>query len=382
MAAEPKDEGEQEDLTTTQACAVEDLVEPRPAVEDLVEPRPAVEDLVEPRPAVEDLVEPRPADEDLVEPCPADELTMTQVCALEDAVEAPLEAAAHPDDKQRLEGRLVGGHVVGALLGRGDLGRVYGAAPVGGGPDAALRVLSPRLLRDRAARERVIAGVRSMQRIEHPGVAAILELGRLEDERLYYLTEALSGGDLSTVLKAGALPAGEALPYVEQLCGALQAAHHRGVLHLALRPETIYRADPAGPTLKLLDLGLTQFIEGPRMSSITDAGVILGRPVVTSPEQAAGRADQLSARTDLYCLGVLLYWMLAGRPPFDSDLAVLLLAQHIEEAPPPLEVLAPATPPGIVEIVTRCLAKDPADRPESAGEIAQTFVVGLTTGRD
>jgi serine/threonine-protein kinase len=131
-------------------------------------------------------------------------------------------------------------------------------------------------------------------------------------------------------------------------------------------------------TIKILDFGIAKILEeessGP---DITKTGMVMGSPVTIAPEQAAGKPHAIGPHTDIYSLGVILYWMLAGRPPFMDELATLLLAKHITENPPSLMKVAPGITPKVAELVARCLNKDPRDRPESAELVLQEFADAL-----
>ena len=273
-----------------------------------------------------------------------------------------------------LPGTRIGNYVVGKLLGQGGMGEVYLVEHPDIGTQAAVKVLGTRFSTMAHATERFKAEARAIARIKHPNVVEIHDYGTLEDGRLYYQMEHLEGRVLEQVMaRNGKMTAEVIAPYLDQICAGLGAAHDKHIVHRDLKPENIIVMDGPPMTLKILDFGIAKLLETQSDSANTSVGVLLGTPIVMAPEQAAGQPERISFRTDLYSLGVILYWMLTGRPPFLDDAPGMLVSRHINDTPRPLLELEPTIPAGVATLVERCLAKDPADRPASALEVAAEF---------
>ena len=280
-----------------------------------------------------------------------------------------------------LDGQKIGNYVVVSLLGKGGMGAVYLAKHPEIGREVAIKVLN-QVFRPNAA-ERFIDEARAATRIKHPNIIDIYDLGRTDGDRIYYVMEKLEGRELKALMKehfakTGRMSPKEVLPVLAQICYALQAAHDAHVVHRDLKPENIYVLRRKHLALKILDFGLAKLMEREHQGvSRTKTGACMGSPLVIAPEQAAGKPRLISHRTDLYSLGVILFWMLAGRPPFTDKEAWMLMAKHISDAPPLLSDLVPTLPPGIISLVMQCMDKDPAKRPGSAREILTRFSQAL-----
>ncbi len=283
-------------------------------------------------------------------------------------------------------GQRVGNYVISRRIGQGGMGAVYLAEHPQIGRQVAIKVLAAHLGQQQGVAERFMAEARSVNRIAHPNIIEIYDFGQTEGGRLYFTMELLEGRELTALInERGAMPPSELLPYLQQICEALQAAHDKGVVHRDLKPENIYLLARGRPTVKVLDFGIAKLLEAdPQGGAVarTSTGMIIGSPLTIAPEQAAGLPDQIGPHTDIYSLGVILYWMLAGQPPFVSQAPGMLIAQHITAAPPPLADSAPGLSPALVELVHQCLAKEPTARPASARGVAEAFaaaVMGLPT---
>lgn len=274
----------------------------------------------------------------------------------------------------QLVGKQVGNYVLTDLIGEGGMGAVYRAEHPQIGRKVAVKVLDVRLSDHPEICKRFLAEARAIARIEHVNIIDIYDFGRTLDGQLYYVMELLSGTELSTIMEQhGAMTPGQVKPYLEQVCDGLQAAHDNNVIHRDLKPENIFVLDATRFTLKLIDFGIARLddpdFKGPRL---TARGVVMGTPLTISPEQASGRYDRIGPQTDLYSLGVILYWMLSSRPPFTDPVPAVILAKHITEAPPPMDRHLDLPRP-IAELVLDCLAKDPAERPASAAVVFERF---------
>jgi serine/threonine protein kinase len=276
-----------------------------------------------------------------------------------------------------LVGRRVGNYIVSSVLQEGGMGTVYLAEHPEIGRRVAIKVL-PREQGDLAGvAERFIVEARAIARIDHPNVIEIYDFGRTADGQLYYIMELLSGRELAELMsERGSMGPEEISQLLPQICAGLQAAHDTGVVHRDLKPENIFLDERGITTVKILDFGIAKLLETHPASkgpSITQAGMVMGTPYTIAPEQAAGRPDQIGPHTDIYSLGAILYWMLAGAPPFMAEPTAVLLAQHITDSPPPLAQVDPQIPASVAALVERCLSKLPSERPSSALEVSRLF---------
>ncbi|MCA9670316.1 MAG: serine/threonine protein kinase [Myxococcales bacterium] len=280
-----------------------------------------------------------------------------------------------------LVGRKVGNHVIVRKLGEGGMGKVYLAEHPDLGTRQAIKVLDASFGTDSAIARRFLAEAKAATSVDHPNVIRITDLGCLNEiSSLYYVMEALEGQDLAALLETRrTFSPAEVLRYLEQICPALEAAHARGVVHRDLKPENIFVIDEREPELRLLDFGLAKLLlgDGGASGERTATGVVMGTPLYIAPEQAEGKSDAISARTDIYSMGVVLYRMLAGEHPITGASAAVLLFKHITTAPEPLALKNPSVPQAVADVVHACLEKDPSARPASALELLERYRAAL-----
>jgi serine/threonine protein kinase len=264
-------------------------------------------------------------------------------------------------------------------LGEGGMGAVYLAEHVHMRKRFALKLLLPEAMTSaelvaRFEREAVAAA-----NINHPGVCAATDFGRLPDGSFFLVLEYIDGRSLRSIVAESALPPTRAAVIARQILSALAAAHGKGVIHRDMKPENVMVTQ--GDVVKVLDFGIakldsTALGEG-QNTALTRMGAIYGTPAYLAPEQAiAGAIDH---RVDLYSVGVLLHEMITGKPPFEGD-GIIVLAKHVNEPPPPLVSPNDDVPPELAAFVQRLLAKKPDERPESASAALQeldAILVGL-----
>jgi serine/threonine protein kinase len=273
------------------------------------------------------------------------------------------------DERTSLEafvGRtLQGRYRIDALLGMGGMGGVFRAHHLGLAHDVAIKVLRSEMRSGHIAPARFQREARSASRLDHPNCVRVTDFGELEDGTKFLVMELLVGDELKRRLGAPLDPA-EAIDIALQILDGLEHAHAHGVVHRDLKPENVLlTADHRGRRrIKLVDFGIAKLLEGDDVEQkLTRTGMLFGTPRYMSPEQAGG--GKVDARTDLYAVGLLLYEMLAGHPPFEADDVATLMRMHVLVPPPPL----PATvPPELVAVVMRLLAKTRADRFATAAD--------------
>ena len=282
-------------------------------------------------------------------------------------------------------GERINNYEIVSVLGEGGMGSVFLAEHPFMGRKAAIKVLRPELARDTGLVERFMNEARAANAIRHPNIIDIIDVGRLANGVPYLMMEYLEGESVKDRLdRQRPMPVGEALEVAEQTASALAAAHEKTIVHRDLKPDNLYlipdRAHPLG-RIKVLDFGIAK-LRGELSGSgaRTQTGSIMGTPPYMSPEQCRG-VDELDHRTDIYALGIILYEMLTGAPPFVSPGWGEVVHMHITETPSPLRAKNPAVSPELERLVLKALAKKPADRWSSMGELeaALRAIPGHTT---
>jgi len=275
----------------------------------------------------------------------------------------------------------LGPYAIVAPLGAGGMGEVYRARDTRLGRDVAIKVLSPHLSERIEARARFEAEARTVSSLNHPHICALYDVGR-EGATDYLVMELLEGETLGDRLARGALPIPDVLKIGVQITDALDRAHRAGVVHRDLKPGNVMLAKSGA---KLMDFGLARATgitglasgsggtgetsrESPTLGKpLTAHGTIVGTLQYLAPEQLEGR--EADARSDLWALGCVLYEMTTGRRAFAGASAASVIAAIIEREPPPLASLSGIAPPGFERVVKQCLAKDPDERWQSAGDL-------------
>ncbi len=270
----------------------------------------------------------------------------------------------------------VGNYKVTKLLGEGGMGMVYlGEHPVIG-RKVAIKVLHAALAADKDIVSRFFTEARAIHMIGHPNIVEILDFGATPDGQPYFIMEYLTGEALSERVARGPMSGEEVGPIADQMCRALAAAHAKGIVHRDLKPHNIQILERDGALLvKILDFGVAKILAAPDGSESvkTRTGSLMGTPLYMSPEQCKG-AGLLDHRTDIYSLGVMLFEMLAGRPPFLAEGIGELFAMHMLEPAPNLLDFAPQTPPAMAAAVMKALNKELDDRFPSMEEFRRAFL--------
>jgi serine/threonine-protein kinase len=278
--------------------------------------------------------------------------------------------------QQAARARTLGQYRLKRRLGTGGMGQVYLAEHVLLRRPCALKLIRPERAGDPANLARFEREVQATATLTHPNTVEIFDYGRADDGTFYYAMEYLPGLSLQELVRRyGPLPPARAVHLLRQLCGALQEAHGAALIHRDVKPGNVLVCQRGGQpdVAKLLDFGLVRARgaagEG---EELTREGAIAGTPAYMSPEQAAGKAD-VDARSDLYSLGAVAYFLLTGRPPFVRDSPVQTLAAHLAEPVVAPDRHRPDIPADLQAVVLRCMEKDPVGRFPSADELAQAL---------
>jgi serine/threonine-protein kinase len=271
----------------------------------------------------------------------------------------------------------IGNYRVVKLLGEGGMGVVYLAQHPVIGRKVAIKLLHAVLARDQDIVSRFFNEARAIHMIAHENIVEILDFGQTTDGQPYFIMEFLEGEALSDAVARGAMPPEHVAIIGSQMCRALSAAHAKGIVHRDLKPHNVQLvAKPDGLFhVKILDFGVAKILASPdgAQSVKTRTGSLMGTPLYMSPEQCKG-AGTLDHRTDIYSLGVMLFEMLAGRPPFTAEGVGELFAKHMLEEAPQLLDFAPHVPPHMAAAVMKSLQKEPRDRFESMEEFRKALV--------
>jgi serine/threonine-protein kinase len=286
--------------------------------------------------------------------------------------EPPAQSGAAPTSKEKsnepdpLIGQVINGRFkVLSVIARGGMGKVYKAEQAPLGRLCALKVLSPKYEGDRDPEfhKRFFLEASTSAKLTHANTVTVFDYG--QDGDLYYIAmEYIEGRTLHRALRdEGPLPESRVSFIAAQICRSLREAHGLGVVHRDLKPGNILLTDRADESdiVKVLDFGLVKDVTG-EAEDLTQAGLFMGSPKYMAPEQILG--GEITPRTDIYALGVMMYEMLAGKVPFDRGASVGTLMAHVNDALPPMRSVNPKiqSSPTMDNIVSRCLEKEPGKR--------------------
>jgi Tol biopolymer transport system component/tRNA A-37 threonylcarbamoyl transferase component Bud32 len=275
-------------------------------------------------------------------------------------------------------GTKLGPYEIGAPLGAGGMGEVYRARDTRLDRSVAIKIL-PQHLADKAdASERFEREARTISSLNHPNICQLHDVGTHDGVR-YLVMELLEGETLAERLRRGPLPMEQVLRYGAEIATGLQAAHRCGVVHRDLKPGNIMLTKSGA---KLMDFGLAKGMTSPNAVSseltatltsshatpLTQQGTIVGTFQYMAPEQVEGK--EADARSDIFSLGAVLYEMVSGKRAFEGKTLVSVAASILEKEPEPIRTLQPVTPASLERAIRKCLAKDPDERWQSAGDLA------------
>jgi hypothetical protein len=275
----------------------------------------------------------------------------------------------------------IGQYVLREKLGEGGMGVVYRATHALLRRDTAVKLLLPNRV-GAVELARFEREVKLTAQLTHPNTVAIFDYGRTPDGVFYYAMEYLDGGDLEQLVSyAGALPPARVIWILEQVCRALSEAHALGLIHRDVKPGNVLVCERGreGDVAKIVDFGLVKDLNASDESGLTHDQSLTGTPLYLAPE-AITAPEGLDARSDLYSLGALAYFLLVGRPPFTARSIIEICAAHLHQPASAPSEERPGISPELDAAILRCLAKPPAARFQAAAELRTALLSDGSAG--
>lgn len=264
-------------------------------------------------------------------------------------------------------GQIIGNYKIEEKLGEGGMGAVYKGVDTMLDREVAIKALRPELASQTSVVERFRSEAVTLAKLNHPNIATLYTMFRQGDE-LYMVLEFVRGETLDNILqRRGVLPAEEAVPVFCQVLDGIDHAHELGIVHRDIKPANMMLTEKG--TLKVLDFGIARLLGSARM---TRAGNIIGTLEYMAPEQVRGL--ETDGRSDIYALGMMLYEVLTGRLPFQTENEFELMKLQTEATPQPPREINPAIPPEVEAAIMKAIAKDPAERFQTAGEFRELLL--------
>jgi hypothetical protein len=261
----------------------------------------------------------------------------------------------------------LGPYEIRSRLGRGGMGAVYEAVDTATGATVAVKVLASHLVEDLGLRQRFDAEIETLKSLRHPGIVRLLAFGE-QDDQPYFAMELVRGRSLDQLIRSGRrYDWRETVAIAGEITRALKVAHDHGIVHRDLKPANLLIIDAAEPAVagatrvKLADFGIAKLFGG---VSHTAQGNVIGTAEYMAPEQASGRP--VDHRADLYSLGLVMFAMLTGAPPFRGTQLTEIIDKQRRAIPPRVATVVPNVPPELDELIARLLSKEPAQRPANA----------------
>ena len=268
------------------------------------------------------------------------------------------------------------------VLGRGGMGAVYLATHRNTGRKLALKVMlrgGSQASHDERERFEREAKLVARDLSTHPGIVKVYHAG-WEGELCWFTMELVEGADFKKTLRTGTFPMRKGAEVVAKVARAMDFAHKKGIIHRDLKPQNIMIDEESGEP-KVLDFGLAKNVDATSLEQLTQMGAFLGTPAYMAPEQAGGDPNAIDHRADVYAIGAILYEVLTGTPPFTGKKAIQVIRKVLREDPKPCREIFPQAPADLEAVAMQALAKDPDERQQSAGELADQVeaVIGRVT---
>src|SRR5262245_4213575 len=281
-----------------------------------------------------------------------------------------------PAQNSQIGKLLDGKYRLDAYLSQGGMGAVYKATHVMLDKTVVVKLIKPELVTSAEVVRRFQREARAASNLNHPNIVAVYDLGQTEDGTLYIAMEFIDGSSLKDVIrKSGPIPVPRIVAILRQVAAALSEAHGHNIIHRDLKPHNVMLAKALGggqEVAKLLDFGIAKTFED-GSTQLTQTGFAIGTPQYMAPEQAAGK--EVTAQSDLYSLGAMLYEMLIGEVPFDAPTTAAILIKQLTEQPLPPSRRKPQlnVSPVLEAIALRCLDKEPSRRYASAAALTEAL---------
>jgi len=284
-----------------------------------------------------------------------------------------------------IRGRRLGGkYEIIREIGSGGMGKVYLAHETPANRYVAVKILHPSYFMDARTVTRFLQEAKVCLSLRHPNTTAVFDFGTTQEGLHYMVMELLKGRALFDILdQYRTIELQWAVKISAQICDSLSEAHALGIVHRDLKPENVFiEPRPGHPAfVKVLDFGIAKDMTDPGTSSgLTSPGEVFGTPTYMSPEQASGK--ELDGRSDIYSLGVMIYEMLCGVPPFQGAPLTVLMAHAHEEAPPLPEPVRSKVPPQLLALLESMLSKDPNQRPSTTKEVRSGLVKSVAVRKE
>src|SRR5437764_1677254 len=263
---------------------------------------------------------------------------------------------------------LAGRYQLGEVIGHGGMAEVHRGRDVRMGREVAIKLLRPDLARDPSFQGRFRREAQAAAALSHPAIVAVYDTGEDHHDGVvtpYIVMEYVEGRTLRDVLATeGRLLPQRAMEITAQVCAALEQAHRAGIVHRDIKPGNVMLTSSG--EVKVMDFGIARAVTG-AAATMTQTAAVIGTAHYLSPEPARG--EHVDARSDVYSTGCLLYELLTGGPPFSGDSAVAVAYQHVREEPVPPSRIEPDVSPALDAIVLKAMAKNRANRYQTAGEM-------------
>lgn len=286
--------------------------------------------------------------------------------------------------REAFKARQLGHYVLKSMLGRGGMGEVYEAEHQLLKRPCAIKLIKPGNAADPQLLARFEREVQAMARLTHGNTVEIYDYGCADDGTFYYVMELLSGLTLEQLVNChGPLPAERAVHFLRQLCGALGEAHAKGLIHRDIKPANIFAAERGGvfDVAKLLDFGLVREQKVAKAGpGWTQPGMFYGSPLYMCPEQMKAY-DRLDARSDIYSLGAVAYFLVTGKPPFEGNTIWDIAMAHSRDPLEPPRAVNPALPEDLERVIIRCLAKLPEERYQDMASLDKALSACACAGK-